>query len=308
MTFVTLGEALIDLAPAGGGPLQSAETLTLQPGGAPFNVAIGLRRLGERVRFAGALSDDPFGQRLMEQLTAEGIEHVPAQPVAAPTRLALVDHSPGGAGFRFYGERPADARITRADVELALSPGASGLYVSSLMLLDTRAGEVQQHAVQLATTRGLPIFTDPNPRPPAWANGSLMRAAVIWLLGQATLAKLSLDDARGLGWPAEPLTLLRFAAERFPTQLVVTDGPNGCWTVIDGRVIQQQGFAVELVDPTGSGDAFFAALIRRHLANGRLSPADLRFAAAAGALAASSLGAVAGLPTDTQVAAFLDRR
>jgi sugar/nucleoside kinase (ribokinase family) len=282
--------------------------LTVQPGGAPFNIAIGLRRLGESVRFAGALSDDPFGTRLAELLAAEGVARVPEEPLAVPTRLALVDHSPSGAGFRFYGERPADARISRTDIERALSPATTGLYVSSLMLLDTRASEVQQHAVQLATSRGIPIFTDPNPRPLAWANGSLMRAAVIWLLGQATLAKLSLEDARGLGWPAEPLTLLRFVAERWRAQLVITDGHNGCWTVIDGRVIHQQGFTVDAVDPTGAGDAFFAALIHRYLIEGRLSPADLRFATAAGALAACRLGAVAGLPTDTQIATFLDLR
>lgn len=304
-SFVSLGEALIDLTPAGGGALKSAVHLSVQPGGAPLNVAIGLARLGISTRFAGVLSSDVFGERLAELLSAEGVQHVPADPVAAPTRLALIDHGEAGSAFRFYGDRPADARLSRADVERAFA-GAAGLYVSSLMLLDARSGEVQQHAVAQAVARGIPVFTDPNPRQPAWANASQMRAAVIWLLSNATLAKLSLDDAQTLGWPTDPAELLRFTKERWPAQLVVTGGARGCWALIDGRLVDQPSFSAEVVDPTGAGDAFFAALIARYLAAGRLSQADLRFASAAGALAAGRLGAVAGLPSITQIAAFLD--
>lgn len=306
MPFVSLGEALIDLTPAGGGSLKSAVHLAVQPGGAPFNIAIGLSRLGVSVRFTGALSNDAFGTRLAELLTSEGVQHSPAEPVPAPTRLALIDHAQAADAFRFYGDRPADTRLTRSDVERALA-SAGGLYVSSLMLLDAGAGELQRHAVGIAKARAIPIFTDPNPRPPAWPNPSTMRAAIIWLLGNATLAKLSLDDAQALGWPTDPPDLLRFAQERWPAQLVVTGGVQGCWTNIDGQIAHQPGFPIEPVDPTGAGDAFFAALIARHLQSGRLSPADLRFATAAGALAAGRLGAVAGLPTLTQLAAFLDR-
>jgi fructokinase len=306
MPFVSLGEALIDLTPAGGGSLKSAVHLAVQPGGAPYNVAIGLSRLGVSVRFAGALSSDAFGARLAELLRAEGVTHTPTEPHAAPTRLALIDHAQAVDAFRFYGDHPADTHLTGAAVEQALT-SATGLYVSSLMLLDAQAGEVQRHAVGIARARDLPIFTDPNPRPPLWANPSMMRAAVIWLLSNAKLAKLSLDDAEALGWPTEATQLMQFARDRWPVQLVVTGGAQGCWASIDGEVVHQHGFPLELVDPTGAGDAFFAALIARYLAAGRLSAPDLRVASAAGALAAGRLGAVAGLPSLAEVAAFLDR-
>jgi sugar/nucleoside kinase (ribokinase family) len=175
------------------------------------------------------------------------------------------------------------------------------------MLLDAQAGEVQRLAVSIARARGLPVFTDPNPRPPAWPNPSTMRAAVIWLLSNATLAKLSLDDALALGWPIDPPELLQFARDRWPTQLVISGGARGCWTSIDGQVMHQPGFPIELIDPTGAGDAFFAALIARYLQTGQLSASDLRVASAAGALAAGRLGAIAGLPSLAQLAAFLDR-
>ena len=167
MPFVSLGEALIDLTPAGGGSLTSAVHLAVQPGGAPFNVAIGLSRMGLSVRFAGALAQDAFGTRLAELLRADGIAHIPMEPVAAPTRLALIDHAQAADAFRFYGDRPADTLLTRPAAEQALA-AATGLYVSSLMLLDTRAGDVQRHAVGIARARGVSVFTDPNPRPPAW--------------------------------------------------------------------------------------------------------------------------------------------
>jgi fructokinase len=63
---------------------------------------------------------------------------------------------------------------------------------------------------------------------------------------------------------------------------------------------------VEAVDPTGAGDAFTAAVIHR-LAGGADVNLDavLAFASAAGASAVQERGAMAGLPSEADVEAFL---
>jgi len=74
----------------------------------------------------------------------------------------------------------------------------------------------------------------------------------------------------------------------------VTLGPRGCALVTDDAVLQSPGYDVPVVDTTGCGDAFSAALVIAKL-QGR-APADAAaFANAAAALVATGLGSDAGL-------------
>jgi fructokinase len=64
---------------------------------------------------------------------------------------------------------------------------------------------------------------------------------------------------------------------------------------------------VDAIEPTGAGDAFMAALLSRLLERGWSVPdeSDVRYAAAAGALATLRPGAWDGLPTAAELAAFV---
>ena len=127
------------------------------------------------------------------------------------------------------------------------------------------------------------------------------------LLRHSTVAKLSIDDAIALDWPSEPEALLAWCRERFDTQLIVTGGAKGSWTVRDDELLFAQAPVVDAVDPTGAGDASFAALIFQHRTSGTVSHSELEFAAAAGALATQRRGALTGLPTLDEVRAMIGR-
>ena len=64
-----IGEALIDLVP-GEAPLAYRAT----PGGSPYNVAIGLARLGQDTTLMARLADNAFGHILRDRAVAEGID------------------------------------------------------------------------------------------------------------------------------------------------------------------------------------------------------------------------------------------
>jgi ribokinase len=86
--------------------------------------------------------------------------------------------------------------------------------------------------------------------------------------------------------------------------VVVTLGPDGCRVATTDGSFAVDGIAVEVVDVTGAGDTFGAALI--HALN---TTSDLRaaasFANAAAAQAVTALGARAGVATETDVVSFL---
>ena len=304
--IICLGEALIDLVPPGGESPRTSNTLHIEPGGAPMNVAIGLRRLGASAAFLGTLSSDPFGRRLAALLHAERVPRLPERVVDASTRLAVVDPTNRAAPFRFYGDDPADTQLTREDVEHAFAAATpTGIYAGSLPLTHPRMRATVEFALDLAHEAGVPIYSDPNPRPAAWPSREAMEAATVYLLERSAYATLSVDDAAALGWPADPEKLLGWAAERFPARIFVTAGARGSYALSDGRVLHARSPVVSPVDPTGAGDASFAALISRVHGKERIAAGDLEFASAVGALATQAHGAVNGLPTLEEVRAFL---
>jgi fructokinase len=107
------GEALFDVFPAAGGPEQGAWPMTARAGGSPFNVAIGLARLGRSTAFLGGLSTDPMGQALVAQLVRERVDAGLSPRLANRTTLSLVARDPSGhPAYAFYGEGGADRSLT----------------------------------------------------------------------------------------------------------------------------------------------------------------------------------------------------
>src|SRR5580700_2724184 len=60
-SVTVIGEAIVDLIPAG-----APRTSHAVPGGGPYNVAVGLARLGHRASLMARLADTAFGRILRE--------------------------------------------------------------------------------------------------------------------------------------------------------------------------------------------------------------------------------------------------
>lgn len=115
--IVCCGEALIDMLPRRSTLGEPA--LAPYSGGAVFNSAIALGRLGVPVEFFSGLSSDLFGRQLAASLADSKVGTRYAAISARPTTLAFVHLVDGHATYVFYDEgtagphdrrgRPADA-------------------------------------------------------------------------------------------------------------------------------------------------------------------------------------------------------
>jgi fructokinase len=74
------------------------------------------------------------------------------------------------------------------------------------------------------------------------------------------------------------------------SEIVVTMGVDGAKLFMDGKILEHEGFKVDVVDTVGSGDAFLAGLLSKMLDNGTNQDA-LEFASGLGAFIASKRGA-----------------
>ncbi|MFH1882515.1 MAG: ribokinase [Planctomycetota bacterium] len=87
---------------------------------------------------------------------------------------------------------------------------------------------------------------------------------------------------------------------------VITMGRRGCMVVDRSGADQIPGYEVELVDQTGSGDAFAGALAAYYAVKDDVRGA-VKFASAAGALACTKFGSTESLPTKAEIIELLQK-
>lgn len=308
---LSMGETLIDIiATDGATSLLEARDFVALAGGAPANVAVALSRLGVPSAFCGVVGADPLGERLIAELQAERVDVSRLrQSTVAPTTIAFAWKDERGDG-RFWIMRGADLDISSEDADRAGIPHLTALVLGSVSLAAPSSRAAVLHAVALASKHDVPVVFDVNLRPTVLSDPAEAVGVCESVASTSTIVKLSLDDAVGLfGTGIKATDACDRILELGAPTVVLTDGARGCWyaNAPDGEVHFVPAFSVDAIEPTGAGDAFAAAIISRAIASGwkSLQLEDLRFAAAAGALATTRRGAWDGLPTTEQLEAFL---
>ncbi|MEW6300848.1 MAG: PfkB family carbohydrate kinase [Thermodesulfobacteriota bacterium] len=330
---VAMGELLIDfVSVATGVSIKDSPGFTKAPGGAPANVAVGVRRLGRTSGFIGKVGSDDFGRFLGETLAREGVDTRGVRyEDRARTMLAFVSLGPDGEReFMFYRHPSADMLLEPGEVDMGLIAEARVFHHGSISLITEPSRSATLAAVEAARTAGALVSYDPNLRLPLWPTPDEARTAILAAAPSADIIKVSEEELAFLtraDGVAEGVRRLRnvVAAE---CAIVVTRGRHGCALASGGSAglyLEVPGFDVRAVDTTGAGDAFVAGLLvglieatgagaaaTTGTALGRLGEAEWRraltLANAVGALCTTKLGAIPALPTADEVQAFLEIR
>lgn len=299
--FLVCGEALFDFfLESEDGP--GAATYDARAGGSPFNVAIGLARLGQDVAMMTGLSSDLLGQRLETVLRNENVSTDFVVRTDRPTTLSLVGlDTEGVPAYQFFDRDSANTGLTKADLP-PLTSQISGLHfgsfsIASAPIADALAALAEDH-------RDLFIALDPNIRPTVEPDMGLWRRRLAVLYGCANLVKISAEDLE-LVYP--DMSADAFAAmllERGVGLVVVTDGGGEARGWAPGGISAVAAPPVtNVVDTVGAGDTFQAALIASLLRRNddpiksllNLSASDLAtildYAARAAAITCSRRGA-----------------
>lgn len=317
--MVCLGEILIDFL-----PLETDGELrgfTLHPGGGPFNVAVGLARLGQPAAFVGKVGADLFGRRLRRAVRAEGIDDTWLTDAPAPTTLAFVAHEDGEPVFTFYGAGAADTLLAPADLPPALFERAASLHFGGISLLRGATPSAALAAAEGLRGRAL-VSLDINARPRLIDDPAAYRATLTRAIAACDLLKLSAADCAWLAPAADPLEIAAAQLDAGPALVALTLGGSGMTALRrrDGQIetLHVPGFAVAVADTVGAGDSFSAGLLAALAERAALSrealatlpaaelTAALRFAAAVAALTCTRPGA--DPPRRAEVDAFLAAR
>lgn len=258
--ILVAGEALIDLLPVPG----EQHRFDARPGGAPFNVAVGLARLGQRTSFLGRISADSFGRRLRAHLNVAGVDLSMVVAAAEATTLAVTDLDPSGAAvYSFYANGTADWQWAESEVPQEVPASIGALYTGGLALRFGPGAAVLEGLLRRARRQGSAlIFLDPNVRCGFDFSVSAERARIERQLRLAHIVKASEDDIASL-YPGQDWREIAASWQRMTSAMVVvTRGASGAYALAPGGAeITVPAVPADVVDTVGAGDAFAAALL-----------------------------------------------
>jgi len=310
---LTLGELLIDFVPDRTGvTLGQAERFLKAAGGAPANVAVGVRRLGVDAGFIGKVGDDPFGHWLASVLERDGVDVSQLRfDDAARTSLAFVSLTERGErDFMFYRHPSADQLHRAEEIDLQVVADAKILHHGSISLIQEPSRSATLAAIDAARGAGRLVSYDPNLRLPLWESEDAAREGMLAPWKLAHVIKISEEELAFLTGSSD-LSAARSLMHDELRLLTVTLGQAGVVWFAGDRSGRVDGFSVEPEDTTGAGDAFVAALLAALASDPELASDQealetaLRRANGYAALTTTRPGAIPALPSEAELDRFL---
>jgi fructokinase len=292
--ILSCGEALIDMLPR--------ETALGEPafapyaGGAVFNTAVALGRLGAGSSFFTGLSTDLFGELLEQTLAASHVDTSLCARSARPTTLAFVKLVNGQASYAFYDENTA-GRLLAID-ELPDLPGHVGtLFFGGISLVNDPAASSYAELQRRAAASGRVTMIDPNIRPGFITDAPAYRRRIAAMIATADIVKLSDEDLHWLEGPGDLTALARGLLARGPKVIFVTEGAKGARAVTARGQVSVEATRVTVADTVGAGDTFNAGILASLGSGGLLTKAAVAALPDDALQAALSLGARAAAVT-----------
>lgn len=272
------------------GELVATDEFLVQPGGCAANGALALSKLGVSAAVVGRVGDDAFGDLVERALRAHGVDTsgVSRSPVGTSKTVIL---PVAGDDRRFIHTFGANAALTAAEIPAERLASVEVVYVGGYLVLPALRQEELAERLRLARVAGTSIVLDvvvPSGRP------DLSLDAVRELLPLVDWFLPNEDEARALTGESEPGAQAARLLEAGARAVVVKRGARGAYARWGDRELELPAPPVEVVEPSGAGDAFAAGLMIGVL-EGWDVERSVRFASVIGASACTAVGCWAGV-------------
>lgn len=282
-TVVVFGEALTDVVQHAPGHWHG------YPGGAPWNVARAMSRLGVPTAFAGSISTDSLGDELAEQSKAAGLDMRFLQRVDANPLVAIV---PSSHPPRYFFAGEADLHFDVQQLPEGWLGSVELCHFSCISLARQPLGDRLVEVARMVKKNGKIVSYDPN-----WRNLMDSRYREVTFPAMVSLAniiKLSDEDLRQI-YPnlseAQAINALR--GMNAEAEILFTCGVRGMVLFAVDQRLEQAAIAVQVADTVGAGDASMAGWLASQLLGIREPEARLAFSAACASVSCTHPGAYA---------------
>ncbi|MGX5718753.1 carbohydrate kinase family protein [Shinella zoogloeoides] len=251
------GEALIDMLPRT--TTLGEDAYAPYAGGAIFNTAIALGRLGVPAGFFTGLSDDMMGDILRKTLGESGVDYSYCATLSRPTTVAFVKLVDGHATYAFYDENTAGRMITEAELPV-LGADCEALHFGAISLIPEPCGSTYEALLAREHEKRV-ISLDPNIRPGFIRDKDAHMGRIRRMAAMSDIVKFSDEDLAWFGLEGDEDALARHWLHHGAKLVVVTRGAEGAVGYTADHKVTVPSERVTVVDTVGAGDTFDAGVL-----------------------------------------------
>jgi len=281
------------------GRLMLVDEMGMSIGGCAANTGIGLAKMDVDTAIIGKVGDDGFGQFVREAMGAEGVDTSGIAVTDDATTSATMIMIDSGGERTFIHCIGANATMRPDDIDMDLVSNAEIFHFAGALVMPGFDGEpaasVMKSAQEAGTTTALDVVWDDTGR---WMElrEPVLPHTDIFLPGVPEAVEITGKDT-----PEEAAEVLM---DHGVKTVGLKMGEEGCYVRTGDRELRVPAFSVDVVDGTGSGDAFVAGFLLGTLAGWDLEDVA-RMANAVGAMCVTAPGATAGLRSFEETINFL---
>jgi 2-dehydro-3-deoxygluconokinase len=267
MTTISVGEAMVELAPVGEGYYQRGFA------GDTFNTAWHMAQAlhgRARIGFATRVGGDAISAAFVAELAADGLDvSVISRDPVRTMGLYLIALDGVERSFHYWRDTSA-ARGLASDPDALTQAlaGAGLIHLSGITVAILSPADRQTLIAALAEARanGARVSFDPNIRPRLWSSMDEVRQVIPQVLALTDIALPSFDDEAAVwGDQTAQATIARFAAAGI-SEVAVKDGAGPVSVLSEGQIKTLPTPKVQDIrDTTGAGDGFNAGYLSARL-------------------------------------------
>ncbi|WP_066056773.1 carbohydrate kinase family protein [Robertmurraya korlensis] len=256
---ISLGEAFVDFIATD----RTNKTYQHLLGGATVNVAVGIKRQGIPSYYLCKLGQEEWSQFVVEELRKENVD-ISSSSFSETKKMCSVYIHVNEQGDRYFhsyvNETPNDWLTTE---ELDKKPFTKSkiFYFGSGTLFHPVARKTTDQALVYAREMNMQVAFDTNIRLKRWESEEQCRETVLSYVKKADIVKMAEDELLFLTKTENfDQGFLAISKLGIPF-LFITRGKEGAVALHEKIVVSVPAMDVKVVDTTGAGDAFLAALL-----------------------------------------------
>lgn len=310
---IPLGRAAIDFNPVDiNKTLAESTTFKKYLGGSPANIAVGLARLGKKVGFIGKVSNDRFGDFIIDYFKKEEIDTSQIYRAQNGESLGLTFTeilSPVESSILMYRNSIADLSLSVDEIDEEYIKNAKAISISGTALAQSPSREAALKALEYAKKHNTVVIFDIDYREYNWHNKdeiaiyySIVGKSSDLVIGsreefdlmEGLIAENSSDEETSKRWIGYGNKIV-----------VIKHGKDGSTAYTsDGKNYNIKPFPVKLLKSFGGGDAYGSAFIYALLEGWDIIDA-LEFGSASAAMLVASHSCSDAMPTVDEIKEFI---
>lgn len=295
---LTYGETMVVFTSDMRLPLKYARNFQQRIAGAESNTAIGLSKLGCSVSWVSRVGEDPFGEFLVNQIRAEGVdvEHIIYDN---DKKTGLMFKEPRGqeTNVYYYRDDSAASNMKIGDVDEKLVAEHKILHVTGITpALSDSCLELTQKLYEIAKQQKRLVSFDPNIRKKIWKNKNLKPIIREFAL-DSDIVLLGRNEAEILFDTNDSQRIFDTIFEKGRASYIgLKDGANGSSVATKDQILKFEPEKCDFVDSVGAGDAYNTGFLYGILNNQPLETIG-KYANIIGAMVTETIGDIEGYPS-----------